>query len=101
MARVKIAVTLGVEVPEGARATLDTVREAVEEACAEIGDVWVTVEDDGRVTLASDDGEECWTVDEASADMPAPWCQEHASDAGVCHPRHVVDDGSPLPAPLN
>jgi hypothetical protein len=29
-----------------------------------------------------------------------PWCSEHACDAGVCHARHVVDEGSPLPAPF-
>jgi len=30
----------------------------------------------------------------------APWCWEHACEMGVCHARHVVDDGSPLPAPF-
>lgn len=29
-----------------------------------------------------------------------PWCWEHACETPVCLPRHVIDDGTPLPAPF-
>jgi hypothetical protein len=49
---------------EGPYATLDEVRQSIEEAIAGIGEFDVDA-------AAHEDGIEVWTIDEANADMPA------------------------------